>query len=153
MADFTYRVSGNVSFSDGSSSPFEASVQNGLVHDPFSADSLESFRQAYASATANVSADIDALLALFVGPTHSLNPTAPAASKSVSDFTMEVSGMVANNDGTVDAFAAQFSFSNGYLVADVNNGYDAIINNGSWNALVTDAWEVLTGNGNATLST
>lgn len=157
MADFVYRISGTVTYSDDSWGPFEASVQNGLIHNPYGTESLADFQQAYGG-TDDKSADIDALLALFVGPTHTLTPAAPGTAKTVTDLNMEVSGLVANDDNTIQSFSAQFSFSNGYLIADEADGssvlaMDKVAATAAWNALVEDALEVLCGAGNATVAT
>lgn len=158
MADFVYRVSGTVTYSDNSWAPFEVSVQNGLIHSPYGNYSLEDFKQTYASTEANMSTEVDALLALFVGPAHSLTPDAPTTSKTVTDLNMEVSGTVANDDNTSQVFSAQYSFSNGYLIADEADGsaqlaYDKVVDTGAWNALITSAWEVLVGATKASITT
>lgn len=146
-ADFTYKISGIVTYSDNSWAPFEASVQNGIVYTPYASYSLDAFRQAYADANAG----IDALLALFVGPAHSLTPVAVSPDKTVTDWSMSVSGMVALDDNTVTSFAAQHTstfstVSNSVLFADetttnTNKTYDEIIQTTAWLALVDSAWE------------
>lgn len=159
-ADFTYKISGTVTYASGGWAPFEASIQNGLLHNPYGAESLAAFAQAYASTAANKSTEIDALCALFVGPTHTLSPAIPVADdETVTDFTMEISGMIAFADNVQKYFAAQYSMGSGWLIADelLDTGvalvYDTLISIPAWNALVQSGLEVLCGAGNATVTT
>lgn len=163
MADFIYRIAGTVAFSDNSWAPFEVSIQNGLVHTPYTTYSLDTFKQLYADAKTGVSG-VDALLALFVGPTHALTPVAASPDKTVTDWSMSVSGTVALDDNTTTTFAAQHSStfsttSNSVLFADETTStgakaYDKIIATSAWLALVDSAWETaLVGSTKAAIST
>src|SRR5688572_10946437 len=100
MADLTFRIRGHVTYSDNSHTPFEASLHRGLLHNPWGSVSLDSFQQLYS----DKASDVNALLALFTGPTHTLTPLAPGTSKTVTDFVMEVTGTYARDNNTWASF-------------------------------------------------
>lgn len=150
MADITFRIRGLVTYSDGSFSPFEASVHRGILHNPYGSTSLDSFQQLYADKTAAV----NSLLALFTGPTHTLTPLAPSPNKTVTDFNMEVSGTYARSNNTWSSFAVVYDMDGGHKVQDPSNVYDEIIAaGGTILTLIDSAFEVCTGTGRTSIVT
>ena len=150
MADLTFRVSGLVTYSDGSFGPFEASLHRGILSSPFGTTSLANFQQLYADKQTAT----DALLALFVGPTHALTPLAASPDKTVTDFWMEVSGTYARADNTWAGFGVVYDMDGGRLVQDPSHVYDEIIAaGGSILTLIDSAFEVCTGSGRTAIST
>ncbi len=150
MADITFRIRGLVTYSDGSNSPFEASLHRGILHTPFSATSLDSFQQLYS----DKAADVNTLLGLFTGPTHTLTPLAPGTSKTVTDFVMEVTGTYARDNNTWASFGVVYDMDGSRKVQDPSNVYDEIIAaGGSILALIDDAFEECTGNNRTSITT
>lgn len=150
MADLTFKIRGLVAYSDGSSSPFEASSWRGILHNPFGATSLESFQQLYADKKSSV----DSMLALFTGPTHTLTPLTASPDKTVTDFVMEVTGTYARNDNTWASFGVVYDMNGGRKVQDPDNVYDEVIaGGGDFLSYIDAAFEVCTGAGRTSITT
>jgi hypothetical protein len=112
--DFTVRVSGTVAYSDQSHGSFEAVGKwrgqfGGLVAQHSSTDSLEHFRQLYASNSMGVQQVLD-ILAESGAPRGvvTLTPNAPTNPKTVTSFVMEVSGLAAFDDNSKAGYIAQW---------------------------------------------
>lgn len=150
MADLTFRIRGLVAYSDGSNSPFEASIYRGILHNPFGSTSLASFQQLYA----DKAADVNAMLALFTGPTHTLTPLTASPDKTVTDFVMEVTGTYARNNNTWASFGVVYDMNGERKVQDPSNVYDEVIaGGGTFLNYIDQAFEVCTGTGRTAITT
>lgn len=147
MADLSYKASGLVSYSDGSYAPFEAVYYNGTVYGSFDSVSLETFGQLYTDDSTNV----DAVLALLSG-THAVTVAAPTTAKTVTDFTMEVSGLLARDDNTWEGFAVQYSLGSVVDLQESGTAYAEAIADSTFLAAIDSALEILAGTGNITIT-
>lgn len=113
VSDFTVKVSGTVAYEDQSHGSFEATGRwagqfSGLVAQHSSTDSLENFRQLYSDNSAGVIQVLDLLAPGTSAGDVTLAPVAPTTNKVVTSFVLEVSGVVALDDGSKVGYIAQW---------------------------------------------
>ena len=99
-----FKISGNVAYADGSNGPFESSHQAGILISPFPSDSTDNFDELYG----DESVGVNALIALLTNKI-TLAFTTTNRTKTVSDWTMEVSGRVSYDDGTNGDWTVQYA--------------------------------------------
>jgi len=144
--DLSYKVSGQVSYSDNTHGPFEAVYYNGIVYGSFNSESLENFTQLYTDDAASV----DAMFALLSGTT-AISVGTPATDKTVTEFTMEVSGMLARDDNTWEGFAVQYV--NGAVdYQEGGTAYAEAIADSTFLAAIDSTLEIIAGVGNITIT-
>ena len=154
VKDFTVKLSGTVAYEDNSHGSFEATaVQKGnlggVVATHYSPDSLENFKQLYQDNAMGV----DAMLAVFPG-TITVTPPAGSASKQVASFVMEVSGIVAFDDGRVRSFVAQWV--NGVLDLfpdETDSTWAELTAGGVARSFLEQVFDTMAGVGNTTITT
>ena len=101
--DLVFKVSGNVAYTDGSSGPFEASYQNGVLISPFATTSADNFDELFG----DKSTGVNALKNLLPG-TITILFGSTSRTKTVDHWTMEISGRVSYNDGTSGDWTVQY---------------------------------------------
>lgn len=111
ITSLVMRISGTVTYEDGSHAPFEASYGSAdtplrdLVAQPDSAVALEAFAQFI---TSSLTGRIEEVLA-FLPSMVAIIPGTPAASKTVSDATLFLTGAIAEDDRTKSSFAIEYN--------------------------------------------
>lgn len=106
------RISGNVTYSDGSKSSLVAVYQDSLLIEPSSETSLEAFKQLWADKSSQLSALLNAL-----GPTHTITTTAPSSNLTVNDWTFLFTGRITRSDQTSGDFLAEYTAKSGNIVS------------------------------------
>jgi hypothetical protein len=97
------RIGGVVAYTDGTWSSFGA-ILDSAGNNPVSSESVEVFRQLWAGGGDTLVQTTTDLLG-----TWTFAMAAPTTSKTVSKFTLDISGIVSYDDGTHGAFGAQHS--------------------------------------------
>lgn len=101
--DVVMRMGGIVAYTDGSWSPFGVLLDTD-GNNPVGTGDIEVFRQLWAGGGDTlVQATTDLL------GTWAFSMTAPSTSKTVSTFTLDISGIVTYDDQTTGVFGAQYS--------------------------------------------
>ncbi|MHC4792485.1 MAG: hypothetical protein ACYS8Y_13845 [Planctomycetota bacterium] len=114
VSNFTVKLSGTVAYTDNSHGSFEATAVwkgslGGVTAQHSSADSLEHFRRLHADNASGVRAVLDVLTpSTDDGAIVLSGIAAPAVSKTVSSFVMEVSGLASYDDNSKTSFVAQW---------------------------------------------
>lgn len=111
ITDIVLRVSGTVDFTDQTTQRFQAVWEDSQLKQPFSAQSLEAFKQLWRQRHTNV----DALLEL-LGGTFTITTGAPTTGKTVKDWTMLVDGRITRDNGTHGNFNAVYDVKGGRRV-------------------------------------
>lgn len=145
VVKMTFRIHGEVAFTDGSSGGYAAVFEDGLVK--ADDDSSLIFRQLYVGANRTI---INSALALFTGVTHALTPTAVSGAKTVNSFTFVVSGRIARADGTKNDFSVRRDIKGGVQSETPTYFEQAVDSTQKPNLIST--WEQLVGAGKASLT-
>ena len=111
ITDLVARVSGTVDFTDGTTQKFGVIREDGALVEPFSADSLEAFKQLWTQRHT----PINALLNL-LGATFTITTGKPTTQKTVADWTFLVNGTITRSDGSTGHFNAVFDVKGGSRV-------------------------------------
>ena len=154
VKDFTVRVSGTVAYEDNSHGSFEASAiqkgnLGGVVAQHSNPDSLTHFRELYQDTAMGV----DAMLAIFPG-TITLTPLAGTAARQVSSFVMEISGIVAFDDGRVRSFVVQWVNGVVDLFPDETDAtWAELTEGGVARSFLEQVFDAVAGVGNTTITT
>lgn len=109
ITSFTFKISGVAAYTDGTSGPFESTYSNGVISNPFELESNINFGQLYTDEPTDVNA-LQELLTLGDPSNKYLNfiVTAPSQDKTISSWWMDISGIVAYNDGTYGSYCVQY---------------------------------------------
>jgi len=109
ITSFTFKISGVAAYTDGTSGPFESSYSNGIISNPFESESIINFSQLYTDEPTDVNALQD-LLTLGASGGKYLNfiVSAPSQDKTISDWWMDISGIVSYDDETYGSYSVQY---------------------------------------------
>lgn len=144
VSDVVYKLSGIVSYSDGTWDPFEITYANSTFIDTFSATSLEAGKQL----TTDKLSTLNTIWALLPG-THTITATAPSTDKTVNDFVLSVSGRISKTDGTWDDWTVQYSLQSVVDVASSTAYSDALT---SFTSTIDAAMERVFGTGKVSIA-
>jgi uncharacterized delta-60 repeat protein len=113
ITSFTFKISGVAAYTDGTSGPFESTYSNGIISNPFELESNINFSQLYTDEPGDVDALQDLLTLGSPGGKY-LNfvVTSPVQDKTISDWWMDISGIVTNNDESSGAYCVQYRNGN-----------------------------------------
>jgi len=146
MASLVFKISGVVAYTDNSHGPFEASIHADILSEPFSAESLENFSQL--GDVPDVLSDLLAFL-----PVSSIVFSPPATDKTVSDVVMTISGQIARDDNTHQAFVVEHRDGAINHIPDATDEvWTEITGSSSFLASVVDVMEAVAGSGNVTIT-
>lgn len=109
VVSFTFKISGVAAYTDGTSGPFESSYSNGIISSPFELESIINFSQLYTDEPTDINALQD-LLTLGAPGGKYLNfiVSAPSQDRTISDWWMDISGIVAYDDETYGSYCVQY---------------------------------------------
>lgn len=145
---YNFKIYGMVTYDDNSWGPFEATLADGHLATPYAADALAN----YEMADRDKAALITALLALLPNSV-TLNPATPTDTREVTSLVMTLTGHVALSDKTNKSFVIEYF--NGNVEpssADTDTVWGYLRGDATVKAAITDVFEALVGNGNATLA-
>jgi len=113
LTSFTFKISGVAAYTDGTSGPFESTYSNGIISNPFELESNINFSQLYTDEPGDVDALQDLLTLGSPGGKY-LNfvVTSPVQDKTISDWWMDISGIVTNDDESSCAYCVQYRNGN-----------------------------------------
>ena len=111
VTSFTFKISGVAAYTAGTSGPFESSYSNGIISNPFESESIINFSQLYTDEPTDVNALQD-LLTLGASGGKYLNfiVSAPSQDKTISDWWMDISGIVSYDDETYGSYSVQYMY-------------------------------------------
>jgi hypothetical protein len=115
---YNLKLNGVVAYSDGSSGPFEVSRQFAINHDPFQSESRTNLNILVSANEAAVDNCVEQLTDTLNSYPYvlSLSFASSDSSKTVTDWTMNLSGLVSYDDSTSGGFCAQYvNGSNNYV--------------------------------------
>jgi len=148
MPSLVFKIAGIVAYADGSHGPFEASIHQENIADPFSAESLDNFAQ-LGTDMPEVVSDLLALLPGSVSFTYDT----PATDKTVSDVVMNISGQIARDDNTHESFVIEYrDGALNHYPDETSEVWTDITGDSSFLAQVTDVLEAVGGDGNVTIT-
>lgn len=109
VTSFTFKISGVAAYTDGTSGPFESTYSNGIISNPFVQESIINFSQLYTDEPTDVNALQD-LLTLGAPGGKYLNfiVSAPSQDKTISDWWMDINGIVSYDDETYGSYCVQY---------------------------------------------
>ena len=152
MPEIIFKMHGTVAYTDGSWDPIDISYQNGRIISPFTAEGLAANARLDNDSTLDV-----ALLALvgILGNIHIGAVPAPAVAKTISDWTISLSGRLARDDGSWQDFGSQHSSGVIFSLTPDHNPAEAFNEaaaDPALNAFITAALEVVMGAGTVTIT-
>lgn len=114
ITSFTFKISGVAAYTDGTSGPFESTYSNSIISNPFELESNINFSQLYTDEPGDVDALQDLLTLGSPGGKY-LNfvVTSPVQDKTISDWWMDINGIVTYDDESSGAYCVQYR--NGYF--------------------------------------
>jgi len=138
ITSFTFKISGVAAYTDGTSGPFESTYSNGIISNPFESESNINFSQLYTDEPGDVDALQDLLTLGSPGGKY-LNfiVTSPVQDKTISDWWMDINGIVTYDDETSGYYCVQYrngSFND--VFGKVN--FHAILADGDASSIVID---------------
>jgi hypothetical protein len=109
ITSFTFKISGVAAYTDGTSGPFETTYSNGVISSPFESESNINFSQLYTDES-DVVDSLQELLTLGSPDGKYLNfiVSAPVIDKTISDWWMDISGIVTYDDETSGYYCVQY---------------------------------------------
>lgn len=109
VTSFTFKISGVAAYTDGTSGPFETTYSNGVISSPFESESNINFSQLYTDES-DVVDSLQELLTLGSPDGKYLNfiVSAPVIDKTISDWWMDISGIVTYDDETSGYYCVQY---------------------------------------------
>lgn len=147
ITDIILRVSGVVAYKDNTSSPFNATYEDGIVINPISAASLAAFQQLKAGKGTLVQALLNSLRG-----THTFSTAAPSPSKTVTGWTMHFTGRITRNNNTSGDFAVVYDAKGGSRVIAGASVYAEVLANATYKSKVLSALNALAGSGKAAIA-
>lgn len=146
ITDITLRISGIVSFSNGTHQKFLAAHEDGSLINPMSADSLEAFKQLWAEKRVTINALFNSL-----GATHTITTSAPASDLVVTDWTLHFTGRISRSDNTSGNFSAIWDAKGGSRIEGASV-YAEVKADSTYNAKVDALLEVPAGTGKVAIA-
>lgn len=131
ITDITLRLSGLVSFSNGTLQKFLAVYEDGAYVNPMSAESLEAYKQLWQEKEN----ELRDLLNLMGGQHILSSPGNPATSLVVTGWTFDLSGTITRSDGSHGHFSTTYDAKGGsratgtsvYTEVRADSTYKAIV--------------------------
>lgn len=147
MAELVFKIAGNVSYTDDSSGPFEATLHQGLVSNPYPDDNLENFSQ-----LGDVPEVLTDLFALLPGMQAVVFDNS-GIDKTVRDVSMNITGTIARDDNTSEGFTIEyFNGAINHFPDETNTVWTEISDSADFLSQVEEAFQAIAGVGNASLA-
>ena len=109
ITSFTFKISGVAAYTDGTSGPFESTYSNGIISSPFESESNINFSQLYTDESDVVDSLQDLLtLGSPDGKYLKFIVSAPVQDKTISDWWMDINGIVTYDDETSGYYCVQY---------------------------------------------
>lgn len=147
MTSIVLKFSGVVSYSDGSSGPFESSIHREIVSSPFTESGQQEFAQ-----LSDVSSDVTEFFSLLPGTVSAAFAT-PDADKTVTDLSMVLTGSIARDDQTSEGFAIEYYNGNvDHFPSSTSTVWAELVADSDFLSQITSVLEDVVGSGNMTIT-
>lgn len=145
MAEMVLKVVGHVSYSDGTHGPIETSNHRTIVSNPFADDSIENFSRLALRRPSKLDSFLSQLPSML-----SLMADPPNEDKEISDFTLNISGLISRDDGTSEGFVIEYFNDNVNHFPESTDRVWVELED-EFSDLIIETFEAIVGEGNATL--